>query len=145
MPRCLYDHCLVLLHSSYLLMLLPPPLVSSQVPILGQCELRYSGHCHVAHCHVAQWKCLYLFYDDTRYLNHGFIYPVCLSKHVNSLSWPSVCIRLIFFRLFDANVFTLVLTVLHISAYSVRCRFHPPFVVVSSQRLKCVFLLSLII
>ena len=47
-----YGHCLLLSHSSYLVVLLPPPIKLSLVHLLGQCELYYSVPCRIARCRI---------------------------------------------------------------------------------------------
>ena len=62
-----------------------------------------------------------------------------LSRSVISLSWPRICVLRIFFRLFDAMIFSRMISwlyflmsslvfflmVLHIFAYSIRCLLSP--------------------
>ena len=58
--RCFkYGRCLLLSHSSYLVVLLPPPMMLSLVQLLGQCGLWYSVHCRITIC----VEFLYSFYD----------------------------------------------------------------------------------
>ena len=68
MSRCLYGRCLLLSHSSYFVELLPPPMMLSLVPLLGQCGLWYSVHCRIARCRIT----LFILWS---YLAHGFLYP----------------------------------------------------------------------
>ena len=109
--------------SSYLVVLLPPPMTLPSVPLLGQCLLWCSGHFRVARCNIPPFVLWF-------YLDHGLLYP---ARSLISLSWPSFCVLLIFLRLFDAMIVSrmisrlyflmsshaLFLMVLHISAYSV--------------------------
>ena len=52
-------------------MLLPPPVMLSLVPILGQYGLWYSAHCRLARGRIP----LFVLWS---YLDHGFLYPACL-------------------------------------------------------------------
>ena len=63
--QCLYGRCLLLSLSSYLVMLPPPPMVVSLVPLLGQCGLLYFVHCRIARCRIILFVLWY--YRDHRF------------------------------------------------------------------------------
>ena len=54
-------------------MLLPPPVMSYVVPLLGQCGLViwYSVHCRIARCGI---HVIFIW----SYVDHGSLYPACL-------------------------------------------------------------------
>ena len=87
---CVYGRWLLLSHSSYLLVLLPPPMMISLVHLFGQCGLWYSVHCRIARCRVN--------------LPWSWISLPSLSRNVISMSSHSFCVRLTFLRLFDAMI-----------------------------------------
>jgi len=72
MSRCLYyGRCLLLPHSSYRVVLLPPPMMLSLVPFfLGQSGLWYSVHCRIARCRIP----LFILWFS---LDHGLFYSDC--------------------------------------------------------------------
>ena len=45
---CLYGRCLLLSHSLYLILLLPPLMMLPLVPHFGQCGLWYTVHCLIS-------------------------------------------------------------------------------------------------
>ena len=98
MSRCLYGRSLLLTHSSYLVVLLPPPMVLSLVPLLGQCGLWYSVHCRIARCRIPLWSYLKDFST------------LLLQECDQSVL---ACLRT-FFRLFDAMIFSRMISWLYI-------------------------------
>ena len=128
MSRCLYGRCLLLSHPSYLVVLLPYPMVLSLVPLLGQCGLWYSFYCRIARCRIH----LFVIWS---YLDHGFLYPACPGVWSVCLGLASAFIGLssgslmpwsflvwsLNWLYFLMSSLAFFLMVLHISAYSIRC------------------------
>ena len=115
MSPCLYGRCLLLSHSSYLVVLLPPPMILSLVPRLGQCVLWYCVHCRIARCR----SLLFVLWSN---LDHGFLYSACPGVWSACLALASAfCVH--FQAIWCHGRFFLI--VLHISAYSIFCLLSP--------------------
>ena len=67
---------MLLSHSSYLVLLLPSPMMLSLVPLLGQCGLWYFAYCRIAQCRIPLFV-LWFYFDR-------------------------ICVLRTFFKLFDA-------------------------------------------
>ena len=126
MYRCLYDRCLLLSHFSYLVVLLPPPMMLSRylfesVWIMVFCSLSYDS--------------VYNFFIRSMILSLSRISLTCLFMSVISLSCPSICVLRTFFSVFDVMIVSRMISwlyflmsspaffcmILHISTYSIYC------------------------
>ena len=74
--QCLYGRCLLLSHSSHLVVLLPSPIMLSVVPLSSQCGLWYSVHCRIARCRIPLFV-LWSYLDHRLFgLFHVHLLPV---------------------------------------------------------------------
>ena len=80
MFRCIYSHCLLLAHSSYIVMLLPPPIMLYIVPRLSQFGLWYYVHCHIARCRMPLLLLWSNLYHGMFYLAGLGVWYVCLGQ-----------------------------------------------------------------
>ena len=126
--RWLYGHCLFLSHSSYLAVLLPPPVMLTLVPpgsvwIRVLCSLSYSV------------EILCPFYDLILMMDFStpLVWSVCLRlASASAFFWlflrlfdAMIVSRMIFWLYFLMSSLAFFLMVLHISAYSIHCLSSP--------------------